>query len=147
MALYSMAKIPIFGPVEKIPIKDICLDPDNPRLGKDPKVKKMNQEDLLRQYLNVESDAVEKHKPSIQKQGVLEPIHVIHAPKDHPCKYIAKEGNVRLAILKHLINEQEKGNIEPHKGVRWDVIPAQIYKKGTKDSEIRLHVIDMQKDR
>lgn len=157
-----MPKIsPLLGPVEKIPIKDICLDPDNPRLGKDPKVQKMNQGDLLKHYLNVENDAIAKHKPSIQKQGVLEPIHVIHAPKDNPCKYIVKEGNVRLAILKHLTEEQEKGNIEPPDAIvrtvvndevksvriRWDVIPAQIYKKGTKNSEILLHLIDMQKER
>ena len=115
-----------------IPIKDICLDPDNPRLDtylrtlerEGLEVEKLNQDDLLKHYLNVEKEAFEQWKQSIQINGVINPIFVIHAPKDYPCKYVVKEGNVRLAILKHLTKEQAKGNAKPPDGVQWDVIPA-----------------------
>lgn len=124
--------------VKHIPVKDIDLDSANPRIAdlvdiNGKSVHKMTQSELTDYLKENEDTAFNQFYPSIKLQGVKKAIFLQKKGK----RYLVKEGNVRISILRTLITENPGNKI-------YQTVPAQIYGNNTKKEDIDVHITYLQ---
>lgn len=122
---------------KKVPVSELLLDPSNPRFFqlRELKGKKnLRQKDLIDEISR--DDEIPTLLKSIKKSGVKDPIWI----KPHKSKYLVIEGNRRTYILQKLLDE----GVTPPKGIRYDLVIANAYKKDISETELLLQRVRLQ---
>ena len=122
---------------EEIETKSLLLDSANPRFFELRELKgreKLTQKELTEE-LEKDSDLPTLIK-SIKRSGVKDPIWV--KPLDG--KFLVIEGNRRMYILRKLLEE----GVTPPKGVRYDVVTANVLPRDTTETELLLQRVRLQ---
>jgi hypothetical protein len=121
-----------------IKVKDILLDPDNPRfytLQQLHGVTNLTQKQLLDEI--EKDDEIPTLLKSIRKSGVKDPIWVKETDDG---RFLVFEGNRRTYILNNLLEE----GVKPPPGVRYDVVIANVIPKDTSETEMLLQKVRLQ---
>lgn len=109
---------------KKIPVPNIILDQENPRIGlfKDSNTKlDLDQDEIEYALINKNPKAFEKLKESIRlNEGIMNPIWI--CPEG--TKYMVIEGNTRVIIYKQL--GQDFPNKEEYKQIPAYVLPCSL---------------------
>jgi hypothetical protein len=121
-----------------IPTESLVVDDQNPRFfhlrivhGRT----NLSQEEILSEISN--DSEIGFLIKSIQQKGVQNPIWV--KPLDFQ-KYLVLEGNRRTYVLKRLCKE----GIQPPKGIRFDMVKANVVSRKTSDVDLLLLKISIQ---
>lgn len=119
--------------IEQLPVKDLLLDQENPRLAQSPDNDR-RQIDIIKLMWN--EMAVDELVLSIAANGFFpeEPLFVIRSPKQAG-KFIVIEGNRRLAAVKILLDDALRRelkatnmpNLTKEQKALLEVLPAAIY--------------------
>jgi hypothetical protein len=121
-----------------IPVAALVVDPENPRFFHLRTIHgrgNLTQEQLLEEIgKDKELKALTK---SIRKVGITDPIWVKPLAGG---KYLVIEGNRRTCILKNLCER----SVEPPKGVRYDVVTANVVPKMATSQELLVLKISLQ---
>ena len=97
---YPEESLPTGGPVRKLPVAKLLLDPENPRLQLPPKP---TQEKILRQLY--EEHRLEELVNSFLANGYFDEEPLVAVPGSRTGTYIVVEGNRRLAALKLITDD------------------------------------------
>lgn len=114
---------------QDISIKYIRLDLENPRYNDkliERGSKKWSDKELQEV---IEEEDVSEITDSIKERGVMDPIWVVQKGKN---QYDVIEGSRRVVVLRGLIAQK----VKPPKGVRYDVIKANVLPKTISQKEI-----------
>lgn len=125
------------GDQKEIKVKDLLLDPDNPRFLAIKQLHGMT--DLTQKQLLEEiekDDEIPTLLKSIKKSGVKDPIWV----RETDGQYLVFEGNRRTYILNKLLEE----GVKPPRGVKYDNVMANIIPENTSDTEMLLQRVRLQ---
>ena len=90
---------------KEVPLNNLILDPDNPRLPRDEDLDSRSEERLLKEFFR-RYNLTELARSIVDKGFTprhAEALLVVEDPSD-PCSYVVIEGNRRLATLKLLTN-------------------------------------------
>jgi hypothetical protein len=126
------------GEQKEIKVKDLLLDPENPRflaLKQLHGMVDLTQKQLLEEI--EKDDEIPTLLKSIRKSGVKDPIWVRETNDGH---YLVFEGNRRTYILNKLIEEE----VKPPTEVKYDTVLANVIPKNTSDTEMLLQRVRLQ---
>ena len=120
---------------KKLPIEDISLDVENPRIKNAISwSKKISDKTIAMALANPSSESQNSY--NTLKDSIFESKRIIHpivVNKDEKGNYLVIEGNTRLQIYRDFASKFQDGT--------WDTIPCLIYEKLTEEQihEIRLN--------
>ena len=120
-----------------VEVKDLVLDPENPRFfSQNVSVNLPNNENQLEDLL-LNEKLFPVLKDSIVKSGVLDPIWV---KKLDNGKYLVVEGNLRVACLSSILNDDTPAP----EGVSYDSVLANVIDPSVSELEIKLQQARLQ---
>jgi|SRR3989344_3314935 len=123
---------PLCDEIKYVALKDIQLDPKNPRLIHVPE--KLSQADIYRYFLD-EEDIRLLRKEILTDGRIHEPFLVQQTENG---KYISREGNRRLVAVNELSKDLKIGKIKNFEKDHFDIVPVQIWRGSEHDLIKRL---------